>query len=728
MQGGAFELFSPQLQQWIYRRGWTSLNQLQEEAAAPILEHKNDVVLSAATASGKTEAAFLPAVTYVQRHPAPGLRILYVSPLKALINDQYQRLEFMCQDTGIAVTPWHGDISESRKKKLAADPQGIVLITPESLESIMMNRHSLLRSSSAHLDYIIIDEFHAFMGTQRGCQLISQLHRLDNIAGRHIVRIALSATFSNITSIKDYLRPNCPEMGCVTVAPAGMHQDILSVQLRGYVQPMSEPGLLPPPVPDAWDAVAADIFRLLRGSNNLVFANSRSRTEEVAAKLTSLCEKKHVPNEFFPHHGSLAKDLRENLEHRLQHGQLPTTAVCTSTLELGIDISDVESIGQIEPPLSVASLRQRLGRSGRRSRRAVLRLFVPEISDESRLLTAQLAEDTFLSTAMVKLLLQRWYEPPLTQQYNFSVLVQQTLSVIAAAGSVSAKHLWELLCRRGPFFMTSSRLYASLLRSLAQCSLITQLDDGTLAIGEEGEKLCSHWNFYAAFKTDDDYSIEHDHKEIGRVPLSRPPQVTDTFVFAGKAWEVTFVSRERKIIGVKPYRQRSNPLQMGEGVGLVNDEVVAQMKKLYLERECPPFLNRQAREHFTRGLVMFEHYDLAHSSLVQGPMGLALFPFLGSKALYTIMLMLRREMVTAETVGQHLELSYCSPDNLKNAVYRIIDYPPADLRELVSRIKNVEENKFDEFLSRELNELDFVQRNLDFKGAMSFFRRLKKEL
>lgn len=724
MQGGAFDLFSPQLQQWIYRRGWTSLNQLQEEAAAPILEHRHDVVLSAATASGKTEAAFLPAISYVQSHPAPGLRILYVSPLKALINDQYQRLEFMCHDTGIEVTPWHGDIAESRKKRLTADPQGIVLITPESLESILMNRHSLLRSSCAHLDYIIIDEFHAFMGTQRGCQLISQLHRLDNIAGRYIVRIALSATFSNITSIRDYLRPNCPDMDCVTVAPSGTSQDILSVQLRGYEQPPAEP--VPPA--DAWDAVAGDIFRLLRGSNNLVFANSRGRTEEVAAKLTALCEKHHVPNEFFPHHGSLSRDLRENLEHRLQQGQLPTTAICTSTLELGIDIADVESIGQIEPPLSVASLRQRLGRSGRRSRHAVLRLFVPESSEENRLLTAQLAENTFLSTAMVKLLLDRWYEPPLTQQYNFSVLVQQTLSVIAAAGSVSARNLWELLCRRGPFFMTSGRLYAALLRSLAQFSLITQLDDGTLTIGDEGEKLCSHWNFYAAFKTDDDYVIEHDHKEIGRVPLGHPPAVADTFVFAGHAWEVAFVSRERKVIGVKPYRQRSNPLQMGEGVGLVDDEVVAQMKKLYLDGECPPFLNRQARRHFARGLMMFEHYDLEHCALVQGPLGLALFPFLGSKALYTIMLMLRREMVTAATVGQHLELSYCSPDNLKTAVSRIIDYPPRDLRELVSRIKNVEENKFDEFLSRELTELDFVQRNLDFPGAMNFFHRLQKEL
>ena len=175
---------------------------------------------------------------------------------------------------------------------------------------------------------------------------------------------------------------------------------------------------------------------MLRGTTNLVFTNSRAATEVIANDLHELCDKNHVPQEFFPHHGSLSKDMRESLEARLQEGRLPTTAICTATLELGIDISNVASIGQISPPLSVASLRQRLGRSGRRDGLAVLRLFIPEYYSSKHYLTEQLSEDTVLSAAMIKLLLNRWYEPPLEKEYSFSTLVQQTLSVIAANGSV----------------------------------------------------------------------------------------------------------------------------------------------------------------------------------------------------------------------------------------------------------------------------------------------------
>lgn len=726
MAESAFNMLSRELQQWIYQRGWSSLNELQEKAVAPIMEHKDDIVLSAATASGKTEAAFLPAISYIQKHPAPGLRILYVSPLKALINDQYKRLELMCAKTKVKVTPWHGDVSASKKNRLIRSPKGVVLITPESLESLLINNLQMLQSC-VNLDYIIIDEFHAFMGTQRGCQLISQLHRLDNITRHHIVRIALSGTFSNISDVKDYLRPNTPQVTCRIIKPEGMNQDVLAVQLRGYSE-SAEVVKGRAVIRSACGQVANDIFRLMRGSNNLVFANSRSMTEDIASQLDEKSHTLHVPNEFFPHHGSLSKILRETLEHRLQEGRLPTTAICTSTLELGIDISDVESIGQIEPPTSVASLRQRLGRSGRRSRRAVLRLFVPEMDDHCADLSAQLAEKTFLSAAMVQLLLKRWYEPPMTHQYNFSVLVQQTLSVIASYGSASAQNIWNLLCRSGPFFMTDAATFATFLRSLASFGLITQMQDGTITLGVHGEALVSKWNFYAAFKSDDEYSIEFDHHEIGRVPLQRPPKIEETFVLAGKAWEVNFVSFESKIIGVKPYRQHAQPLIMGEGVGMIDDEVRAQMKALYSEGVCPAYLNKQAKDHFERGVLFFRHYDLEHRCLVEAPSCLALFPFMGSRACFTILQMLRHASILAEINNSHLELAYCSRENLKEAVDRILKRPPRKETELVRRIKNVEENKFDEYVCRELTELDYAQRNIDLKGALSFFKRLKQEL
>lgn len=716
------------LQRFIYKRGWTGLNELQAAAFEPILEHKSDVVLSAATASGKTEAAFLPALTWVHAHPAPGFRIIYVSPLKALINDQYRRLADLTAGLNIPVTPWHGDVSSSRKERQLQKPEGVILITPESLESLLFNHYNFLHQACKRLAYIVIDEFHAFMGSQRGIQLVSQLHRLDNIAGRRIVRIALSATFSNIANVQPYLRPNAPQHPCVMVKPQTQRADSLALQLRGYDfgPRRSDDGqtlwMLP------YKSIARDIFRLLRGSNNLVFANSRAKTEAVAGMLTEMCRAQHVPQEFFPHHGSLAKDLRESVEHRLQEGRLPTTAICTSTLELGIDIADVESIGQIDAPMTVASLRQRLGRSGRRSGRAVLRLFIPEYDIDPVDLSSQLAEETFLAAAMVELLLQRWYEPPQMEEYSFSVLLQQTLSVIASVGSASAANLWQLLCATGPFWMTDKRIFAKFLRSLAERDLIVQLGDGTLTLGREGEELCSRWHFYSTFRAADDYRIEHDHKEIGRLPLNRPPDIGTPFVFAGKAWEVTFTSRERRLIGVKPYDKSAEPLIAGEGLGFIHDESCRKMRELYLKGKCPQYFNKTAQEHFERGIAYFNHYNLAHQTVLESPAGLALFPFAGSCTIFTIIQLLRRELVHAKAAGCHIVVEYCSRENLKAAISRLLAAPPREPRELVSRISRLEENKYDEYIDRSLLELSFAHSHLHIPAALDFLKRVYSEL
>ncbi len=733
----AYARLAKPLQQFIYRHGWSELNALQIAALEPILAHHDDVVLSASTASGKTEAAFLPALTYVLQQQAPGFRILYISPLKALINDQARRLEDLTAHTDLEVTPWHGDVSSARKHKQLKDPAGIVLITPESLESLLLNHLTMLRTAVAHLDYIVIDEFHAFMGSQRGIQLMSQLHRLDNIAGRRIVRIALSATFSNIANIQPYLRPHTPHHPFTLIAPPNMHSDSLAIQLRGYeisqtphdleLASNARPGSNQNNIPDGYRKIAHDIFRFLRGSNHLVFTNSRAKTEIIAGALKEISDRAQVPLEFYPHHGSLSKDLRESLELRLQEGRLPTTAICTSTLELGIDIADVVSIGQVDAPLSVASLRQRLGRSGRRTRQAALRLFIPECGDDTSI-SAQLCEETFLSVAVVKLLLERWYEPPALVEYSFSVLLQQTLSVIGSFGAASAQNLWALLCQTGPFYLVDKKIFATFLRSLAAADLIVQLNDGTLALGLKGEQLCSQWKFFAVFQNADEFIIDYDHRTIGRLPIVKLPDIDDTFLFAGQSWKIIYISSERRIIGVKPYDKTTEPLNAGSGDLLIADEICAYMKKLYLSKECPPFLNAKAKEHFARGIDYFTAYNLAQSPFVEAPQGIALFPFKGSRVLFTLVQLLRRELVHARQEGLHILIEYCSRDNLKQAVRNLLRHPPQKEVEIICKIRHLEENKYDEYIARPLQELDFAHRHLDLKGAYAFLKDLESAL
>ena len=379
MSAQVLSLIDKDLRRFMFKKGWQELKPIQNNAVKPILERKTDVIISASTASGKTEAAFLPALTAIaSSKELKGIRILYVSPLKALINDQYRRLEEMTEFLDVKVTPWHGDVSASKKNKLMDEPEGVILTTPESLESLLINHVQWIKNSMQNLFYVVIDEFHAFMGTQRGYQLQSQLHRIENLIGKRVCRIALSATFSNANGVISYLRPNS-KVPCVVITSPDSSKDKLSVQIKGYEHqelPEEEEGKV---LPYEFEEIANDIFRLLRGSTNLVFCNSRFTTESLAAKLESLSKKKFVPNEFFPHHGSLSKELRESLEYRLQEGRWPTTAICTATLELGIDISDVASIAQVEHPITVASLRQRLGRAGRRDHNAILRVFLPEV-------------------------------------------------------------------------------------------------------------------------------------------------------------------------------------------------------------------------------------------------------------------------------------------------------------------------------------------------------------
>ena len=727
MENNSINLLDVDLKRWMFKKGWQSLLPIQENSIAPILERKNDVIISASTASGKTEAAFLPALTAIHKtRELSGVRILYISPLKALINDQYRRLDEMTEFLKIKVTPWHGDVSISKKNQILDEPEGIILTTPESLESLLINHKSWIESSMKNLFYVIIDEFHAFMGSQRGYQLQSQLHRIENLIGKRVTRVALSATFSDANGVMSYLRPNS-SIPCEVITAAKSSEDKLSVQIKGYDHiALDDPELEGKVLPKEFDAISDDIFRLLRGSTNLVFCNSRFCTETLAGKLEQKSKSRFVPNEFFPHHGSLSKELRESLEYRLQEGRWPTTAICTATLELGIDISDVSSIAQVEHPITVASLRQRLGRAGRREHNAVLRVFIPEALTDTK--KTELYEDTVMTVAMIELLLERWYEPPLEHEYAFSTLLQQTLSVIASYGSVSAKALHELLCKTGPFSLCTPKIFTQFLKCLGEKDLIVQLNDGSLALGLEGEKIVSNWNFYAAFDTPKEFTIEHEGHQIGTIPLSQDLIIGDTFLFAGRGWKVNFFSQERHLIGVKAYPHDAQPLQMNGSAGHIHNEVRKRMFEIYRNRKVPVYLNKVAAKHVLQGIEQFERMHLEHSHIYDGPTGIALFPWQGDKVIRTIVLMLKKESIDASAYKSHIELAYTPKDSLKVAVYNILNYENISGTDLIKKVNNLDREKHDSYISMDLKRMSFAHSELDIEGALDFFAVLRKEL
>ena len=249
-----FNLLHKDVQRWIWAQKWTELRDIQEQAIQPIMDADCDLIISASTAAGKTEAAFLPACSRIAKFQPNGVGILYISPLKALINDQFRRLESLCEMLDIPVTPWHGDVLQSIKNKQKRNPAGIILITPESLESLLLNQSGWCSQAFSELSHIIIDEFHAFLGTERGCQLQSLMHRIEFLTKRSIPRIALSATLSDMQQVAKYLRPSPCRYPCKIIESNTAHSD-LKIQLRGYINPISDDET----VPRAFDEITTDI-------------------------------------------------------------------------------------------------------------------------------------------------------------------------------------------------------------------------------------------------------------------------------------------------------------------------------------------------------------------------------------------------------------------------------------------------------------------------------------
>lgn len=451
------------VQRWVYRQGWPTLNDVQEQAIPLVLKGSEDVIVSAATASGKTEAAFLPICSaLLDEVDDGGIRVLYVSPLKALINDQHRRLDELCEDLGLPVHRWHGDVPGSIKAKVLTKPDGILLITPESLEAMFVLRGTEIGWLLRALRWVVIDEMHSFMGTERGAQLQSLLHRVELAARRRIPRIGLSATLGDMGLARDYLRPgNGDGVHLLT----SEHQDVeIRVQLRGYRN--EAPTTEDESEGTSVEQISEHVFTVLRGGNNLVFFDRRGDVELYADRLRCRSEERAVPNEFFPHHGNLAKEVREHVEDLLKSNR-PVTVLCTSTLEMGIDIGTVTSVAQIGAPPSVASLRQRIGRSGRRGRPAVLRLYVTAEEITADIAPQdELRAELFQAVAMLSLLSERWYEPPDTSSPHLSTLIQQIMSVIAQHQGARPAELFTALCLAGPFAHIDKTTFAILLRDL----------------------------------------------------------------------------------------------------------------------------------------------------------------------------------------------------------------------------------------------------------------------
>ncbi len=402
----SFYRLAPFIQEYIYSHDWTELRPVQIEACRIILDTDAHLLLAAGTASGKTEAAFLPVLTLLHEKPATTIGVLYIGPIKALINDQFARLKDLLKEADIPVCHWHGDVPQSHKKKLLKDPKGVLQITPESLESLLINKNTELIRLFGDLRFVIIDEIHAFMGSERGCQILCQLARLSRFVQNPPRRIGLSATLGDYSSAVEWLQAGTERPVVTSDIQARQRKILLAVEhfydINSYYR---------------------YIFNHTKFRNCLIFANNRAETESVIATLRQIAETEGLPDIYHVHHGSISARLRTSAESAMRATATAVTAA-TVTLELGIDIGQLERVIQLEAPLSVASFLQRLGRSGRRGEPADMRFVCAEDEPSAdKSLPEQIPWQLLQAIAIIQLYLEeRWLEPIRPVQYPFSLL------------------------------------------------------------------------------------------------------------------------------------------------------------------------------------------------------------------------------------------------------------------------------------------------------------------
>lgn len=719
----AFDRLDYEIRRWIWKQKWMSLRDIQEYAI-PVILNQQDVIIAASTASGKTEAAFFPILTKLLELSDQSPTAIYISPLKALINDQWDRLELLCNKLNIPVTPWHGDVSATKKRRFLKNPNGCLLITPESLEALFMHYGYEINSIFSNLQYCVIDEVHAFLGNERGKQLQSLLHRLDIALNKKTPRIGLSATIGDLTLAAQYLRYDAPES--VKIISSANNASSLKVALYGYKNSKNittDTSTVP-----FDDFVAQKLFTALRGTNNLIFPNTRQYVEIFSDKLRQLCEDHSLPNEFWPHHGNLAKSIREETEQALKKKEYPATAICTNTLELGIDIGAVKSVVQIGSPPSVSSLRQRIGRSGRKpGESAILRAFNIENDINSTLsISDQLREQLVQSIACIELLLEKWCEPVGQKGLHLSTFIQQLLSIIVQYGGLTVGNCWKILCDSSIFSALSKEDFLSLLTHLGNNKVIMQDHTGLLLLDELGEKFVNHYSFYASFASDEEFKLICEGKTLGTLPVKRTITLDSYLIFAGKRWRICNVDEQQKVIIVTPDKGGVPPSFSGDGMR-TDGEIRKKMRKILGQESIVLFCDNVAASLLDEARFYYQQLDLENKFMLKDGKNILLFLWDGDVIQDTIALFFISKGYKSLNQGLFISIESESIENIIEELNEFVNSGCISEIKLAEFAEIKQQEKWDWLLPEDLLCKNYASQYLDLPAAKAAVLNMLKK-
>jgi len=709
-----FDQYSPFIREYIYSHGWDSLSPVQVAAAEILFGEDCNLLLPSQTASGKTEAAFFPILSEFYDDMPQSIGAIYIAPLKSLINDQFGRISELCDETGIPVYHWHGDVAASHKQKALKTPRGILQITPESLEAMLITRSSDLIRLFGDLRYVVIDEIHTLTGCDRGNQIICQLARLREKTGVSPRRVGLSATLGDMDKAALWLGAGSGRDTKIPAIPPAKVKWRLGME-HFFIQNRDAAEVITPKDNRREEKISLDhgyeyIYDATKNKKSIVFSNSREETEYICATLREIAAYRNEPDIFLIHHGFLSASIREEAEMKMKDDDIKAVACATVTMELGIDIGRLERVIQQGSPNTVSSFLQRLGRSGRRGDPPeMMMVFREETALPNTPLPQLIPWDLLKAIAIVQLYIEeRFIEPPLMRKCPFSLLFQQTLSTVASSGAITAKDLAAKILSLPPFGYIEETDYKTLLLSMINNDWLELTDERELIVGLRGERLVNSFKFYAVFKDTEDYTVRCESDEIG--VITTPPPVGDRFALAGRVWEVEELDIPRRLIYVKAVQGKMEISWPGD-YGEVHTRILERMRRVLREDTEYPYLREGALQRLRVARAVARNTGLCDSCIL--PLGgytWALFPWLGTRSFRTLRRYLVRNAGDFKLSGMDFEGCYYMTfkleggrgEDLMRMISKKIAADGIDLDALIGPAESPVFEKYDEFIPSEL--------------------------
>lgn len=528
----------PALQHHIVNSlGWRELRPFQETVMPPILAGKHLIIL-APTAGGKTEAAFFPVLSRMLSEHWAGLSVLYICPIKALLNNLDRRLQRYCTWLGRSAALWHGDVKTAARRRILREPPDCLLTTPESLEVMLISPNVDAASLFSQLQVVIIDEIHAFAGDDRGWHLLAVLERISRLAGRELQRLGLSATVGNPETLVDWLAGACTREREVFLPPA--HDEVAEVTLD-YVGSLQN--------------AAVVISRLHRGDKRLVFVDSRARAEQLARALRQL----EVAT--FVTHSSLSQEQRHAAEAAFA-SRGDCVIVATSVLELGIDVGDLDRVIQIDSPPTVSSFLQRMGRTGRRSGTVRNCLFLAT------------RDDALLQAAgLIDLWATGYIEPIIPPAEPYHILAQQLMALALQEGGIGRRDWLNWINNVPGFAQMPAQHIDHLVQGMLQAQILWD-DQGVLWFGGRGEATYGRRHFLdlvSVFTSPPLFAVRHGRQELGFVDAMTFLGQRDgprVLLLGGMAWRVNHIDWQRRVAYVDATEAKGRSRWKGDQRGL----------------------------------------------------------------------------------------------------------------------------------------------------------------